>query len=203
MFEVYENKPYNFTATNLWKDGFINVQDAVSLVNILLENNPAPASAQLYHQRREVAAISSDNDATVFVANGKLIVNAAEPVSSFDIVVATGSEYNVNEALAYAGFTCSVKQTEDEVHLIGYSLNGATLPVGENVLGSLTGGVVTYSMLADTEAEEITTPFGSTPTGIHSATSGTQRLNEVYRIPLGAKHSILIDAKGKKHMVTE
>ena len=203
MFEVYENKPYNFTATNLWKDGFINVQDAVSLVNILLENNPAPASAQLYHQRREVAAISSDNDATVFVANGKLIVNAAEPVSSFDIVVATGSEYNVNEALASAGFTCRVKQTEDEVHLIGYSLNGATLPVGENVLGTLTGGVVIYSMLADTEAEEITTPFGSTPTGIHSATSGTQRLNEVYRIPLGAKRSILIDAKGKKHMVTE
>ena len=55
----------------------------------------------------------------------------------------------------------------------------------------------------DIVANEITTAFGATPTGIDSTTSDTQRLNEVYRIPLGTKHSIVIDANGKKYMVIE
>lgn len=203
MFEEYQNKPYNFTAANLWKDEVINVQDAVSLVNILLESNSASAPARAYNLQQRAASNPSGENATAFVADGKLIINSAEPVSSFDIVVATGSEYNINEALASAGFTCSVKRTENEVHLIGYSLNGAILPMGENILGTLNEGIVTYSMLADANAKEITTPFGNNPTGIHSATSDTQRLNEVYKIPLGAKRSIVIDANGKKYMVTE
>lgn len=203
MFEEYANKPYNFTAANLWKDEVINVQDAVSLVNILLEGNFASAPARAYNHVQRVASITSGEDATVFVANGKLVINAAVPVSSFDIVVATGSEFRMNEPLASAGFTCTVKHTGNEIHLVGYSLSGATLPVGENVLGTLNEGVICYSMLADTDANEITTAFGSTPTGINTTTSDTQRHNEVYRIPLGAKRSIVIDANGKKYMVTE
>ena len=203
MFEEYTNKPYNFTAANLWKDEVINVQDAVSLVNILLEGNSASAPARAYNHAQRVTSITSGDDVTVFVADGKLVINAAVPVSSFDIVVATGSKFSMNEPITSAGFTCTVKHTDNEVHLVGYSLSGATLPVGENVLGTLNEGVVTYSMLADAEANKITTTFGATPTGINSTTSDTQRLNEVYRIPLGAKRSIVIDANGKKYMVNE
>ena len=203
MFEEYTNKPYNFTAANLWKDEVINVQDAVSLVNILLEGNSASAPARAYNHAQRVTSITSGDDVTVFVADGKLVINAAVPVSSFDIVVSTGSKFSMNEPITSAGFTCTVKHTDNEVHLVGYSLSGATLPVGENVLGTLNEGVVTYSMLADAEANEITTAFGSTPTGINSTTSDTQQLNEVYCIPLGAKRSIVIDANGKKYMVNE
>lgn len=203
MFEEYTNKPYNFTAANLWKDEVINVQDAVSLVNILLEGNSASAPARAYNHAQRVTSITSGDDVTVFVADGKLVINAAVPVSSFDIVVSTGSKFSMNEPITSAGFTCTVKHTDNEVHLVGYSLSGATLPVGENVLGTLNEGVVTYSMLADAEANEITTAFGATPTGINSTTSDTQQLNEVYRIPLGAKRSIVIDANGKKYMVNE
>ena len=203
MFEEYTNKPYNFTAANLWKDEVINVQDAVSLVNILLEGNSASAPSRAYNHAQRVTSITSGDDVTVFVADGKLVINAAVPVSSFDIVVSTGSKFSMNEPITSAGFTCTVKNTNNEVHLVGYSLSGATLPAGENVLGTLNEGVVTYSMLADAEANEITTTFGATPTGINSTTSDTQRLNEVYRIPLGAKRSIVIDANGKKYMVNE
>ena len=203
MFEEYTNKPYNFTAANLWKDEVINVQDAVSLVNILLEGNSASAPARAYNHAQRVTSITSGDDVTVFVADGKLVINAAVPVSSFDIVVSTGSKFSMNEPITSAGFTCTVKHTDNEVHLVGYSLSGATLPVGENVLGTLNEGVVAYSMLADAEANEITTAFGATPTGINSTTSDTQQLNEVYCIPLGAKRSIVIDANGKKYMVNE
>lgn len=203
MFEEYTNKPYNFTAANLWKDEVINVQDAVSLVNILLKGNSASAPARAYNHVQRGASITSAEDATVFVANGRLVINAAVPVSSFDIVVATGCEFSMNEPLVSAGFTCTVRHTGNEIHLVGYSLSGATLPAGENILGTLNEGVVTYSMLADTEANEITTAFGATPTVINSTTSHPQQLNEVYRIPLGAKRSIVIDANGKKYMVIE
>lgn len=203
MFEEYENKPYNFTASNLWKDEVINVQDAVSLVNILLANNSAPVSARASYKECRLTAMSLDNDAIVFIADGKLIMNAAEPVSSFDIVVATDSEFKLDEALASAGFNCSVRNSGNETHIVGYSLSGATLPAGQNILGTLNDGVVIYSMLADTEANEVTTPFGSTTTGIYSVTSNTQRLIEVYRISLDAKRSIVIDANGKKYMITE
>lgn len=203
MFEEYTNKPYNFTAANLWKDEVINVQDAVSLVNILLKGNSASAPARAYNHVQRGASITSGEDATVFVANGRLVINAAVPVSSFDIIVATGCEFSMNEPLVSAGFTCTVRHTGNEIHLVGYSLSGATLPAGENILGTLNEGVVTYSMLADTEANEITTAFGATPTVINSTTSDPQQLNEVYRIPLGAKRSIVIDANGKKYMVIE
>ena len=179
------------------------MQDAVSLVNILLKGNSASAPARAYNHVQRGASITSGEDATVFVANGRLVINAAVPVSSFDIVVATGCEFSMNEPLVSAGFTCTVRHTGNEIHLVGYSLSGATLPAGENILGTLNEGVVTYSMLADTEAIEITTAFGATPTVINSTTSDPQQLNEVYRIPLGAKRSIVIDANGKKYMVTE
>lgn len=203
MFEEYENKPYNFTASNLWKDEVINVQDAVCLVNILLASNSAPASARSFYQEQRQAAMSLNADATVFVADGKLVMNVAEPVSSFDIVIVTSSEYKVNEALSSAGFTCSVRICGNETHLVGYSLSGATLPAGQNILGTLNDGVVIYSMLADPEANEVRTPFDITPTSVNFITSDNQRLHEVYKISMGAKRSIVIDANGKKYMVTE
>lgn len=203
MFEEYENKPYNFTASNLWKDEVINVQDAVSLVNILLASNSAPASARSFYQGQRQAAMSLNADATVFVADGKLVMNVAEPVSSFDIVIATSSEYKVNEALSSAGFTCSVRICGNETHLVGYSLSGATLPAGQIILGTLNDGVVIYSMLADPEANEVRTPFDRTPTSVIFISSDNQRLHEVYKISMGAKRSIVIDANGKKYMVTE
>ena len=42
MFEEYQNRPFNFTAANLWEDETINIQDAICGVNLLLEQSPAP-----------------------------------------------------------------------------------------------------------------------------------------------------------------
>lgn len=199
MFEEYNNKPYNFTASNLWKDGLINVQDAVTLVNRLLDSNVETTSAKNISHAQDVTN-SSD---VVYIADGQLILNVAEPVSAFDIIVANGSECQLSETLASAGFTCSVKQDGNQIHIVGYSLCGATISEGTNILGVTDASVITYSMLADSEANEIRTPYSATPTFIGSNVSNNRNTNEVYRIALDSKHSIVIDANGKKFLITE
>lgn len=201
MFDEYTNKPYNFTASNLWKDDVINVQDAVSLVNLLLDNNNA--SQPFLSKNHRVAEMSQEKEPMVYIANGSLIINAAEPVSAFDIVVATESDCKINENILSSGFTCSTRQEGGQLHIIGYSLSGTTLPIGENVLGTVDDGYVISSMLADSEANEICTAFSSAPTGIGNNVYSDKATNEVYRFNVGAKRTIVIDSNGKKYMRIE
>lgn len=201
MFEEYTNKPYNFTASNLWKDEVINVQDAVSMVNILLNNNNA--SKQLLSKNYRVADFPHEIEPTVFIADGNLVINASEPVSAFDILVATDTDCKINENILSSGFTCSTRQEGGKVHIVGYSLSGATLPIGENALGTMDDGYVILSMLADSEANEINTAFSPAPTGISDNVFSGETIDEAYRINIGAKHSIVIGSNGKKYMQIE
>lgn len=201
MFEEYTSKPYNFTASNLWKDEVINVQDAVSMVNILLNDNNE--SKQLLSKSYRVADVQQEKEPTVFVSNGNLIINAAEPVSSFDIVVATDTDCEINENITSSGFSCATKQIGNQIHIVGYSLSGATLPIGENVLGRVDDGYVISSMLSDSDANEISTAFSSAPTGINYNVFSDESINEVYRINIGAKRTIVIGSNGKKYMQIE
>lgn len=201
MFEEYTSKPYNFTASNLWKDEVINVQDAVSMVNILLNDNNE--SKQLLSKSYRVANVQQEKEPTVFVSNGNLIINAAEPVSSFDIVVATDTDCEINENITSSGFSCATKQIGNQIHIVGYSLSGATLPIGENVLGRVDDGYVISSMLSDSDANEISTAFSSAPTGINYNVFSDESINEVYRINIGAKRTIVIGSNGKKYMQIE
>ena len=132
-----------------------------------------------------------------------MLENAAEPVSAFDIVVATESDYKINENILSSGFTCSTRQEGGQLHIVGYSLSGTTLPIGENVLGTVDDGYVISSMLADSEANEICTAFSSAPTGIGNNVYSDKATNEVYRFNVGAKRTIVIDSNGKKYMQIE
>ncbi len=199
MFEDYTNKPYNFTASNLWKDEVINVQDAVCMVNRLLEEEPATARAM---GSRKAAGQSTDNVAALSVENGKLILHSPVPVSAFDIIVASGLECVASSELADLGFTCAIKQTGSQTHIVGYSLGGTTLPAGKNALCNMEDGVITYAMLADSEAEEITVSTSGTTTIVHTSKFNVQS-SELYRLSLGTKRAIVIDKTGKKTMVKD
>lgn len=199
MFEEYTNKPYNFTASNLWQDDVINVQDAVCMVNLLLEDEPAAARAMA---PSKVAEQNTDDAASLFVENGKLVLHSSVPVSAFDIIVASAQECVVSSALADIGFTCTIKQTGSRVHIVGYSLCGNTLPAGQNTLCRLEDGVISYAMLADSEAEEITVVTSGTTTIAHNSKINAQ-FSESYHLSLGAKRAIAIEKTGKKTMVKD
>ena len=201
MFEEYTNKPYNFTASNLWKDDVINVQDAVCFVNMLLDANAAPAR-QLNAGRR-VAAQELEASASIFIENGYLTISSAIPISAFDIMVSTSHQAEVVSALNDLGFTCTFKQSGNSLHLVGYSLNGAEIPAGETAICELNSGTISYAMLADCDANEISVILnGGMTTGVQPSTFNPSS-QEVYRIPVGAKRAIIIDTTGRKTMIKD
>lgn len=196
IFEEYATKPFNFTAANLWSDDIINVQDAVSMVNLLLES--ASSSARMQNRAKRASEVLSEATASVFIENGKLMVSSAVPVASFDIVVSSDQEWTMAEELSQIGFTCMTRRNGNQIHLIGYSLNGTTLPVGQTVIGETGNSTVSYAMLADEDAQEIPSTINSSITGIQSIIFDSDRKS--YRLSIGADRAIMIDANGKKTM---
>ena len=198
MFEEYTNKPYNFTASNLWKDEVINVQDAVCLVNMLLDTDVSSAR-RIYTTRRN-AKPSSESPAAINIENGFLKIISSVPVSAFDITISTDQKAEILSTLNDMGFTCTSRQNGNIVHLIGYSVSGAEIPKGETTLCKLNSGVITHVMLADKKACEIHASKNSTATGLQSSKQNSSS-PEVYRIPLGIKRAIIIDKTGRKTLI--
>jgi hypothetical protein len=140
-------------------------------------------------------------DATLTVSDGDLVLNTTRPVAAFDIVVDGATSMKVANQLKQQGFTTEVRKQGNAVHLIGYSLSGGTLPIGETVLGTVQkAATVSRAMLSDSKAKEIVVGFSGTPTSItQPAASDTQQpASEVYRLPVSSKKAIVFDSKGKK-----
>ena len=203
MFEEYTNKPYNFTASNLWKDNVINVQDAVCMVNRLLDAELNPS--QNINNVRKQERTSDTSDTIVFMENGQLVINSNRPIASFDIIIATSTNEKciVLDAISNTGFTCAIKRNGNQLHLVGYSLSGVVLPPGKTAICNISNGTVLYALLADKEAQEITTMMDDDSTKIQSLSLNAQSKRIVYRIPLGAKRAIIIDAAGNKTMIKD
>lgn len=201
MFEEYLDKPYNYTASNLVKDDIINVQDAVCLVNKLLDSSTS-LSAKLYSSPNRAEAFSMESNATVLIDGGLLKIKSDIPVSAFDIIVSTMDDVKQLSSLNDMGFTCAYRQDGNLLHLIGYSLSGSVLPIGETTICELENGVVTYTMLSDAYANEIKTEINSTPTNIQSHYNNDKQ-SEVYRMPIGARRAISFDKKGRKTIIKD
>lgn len=171
MFEEYHNKPFNFTAANLWKDESINVQDAVCLVNKIIETQPTTyVSAQ---RNKVMSRDGSDNyEAAVIIENGELKLQTTVPVASFDITINNCSSIALESLKNSYGLDFKVKQSGSNVRVIAYSLSGLTIPVGILSLGKVDGedGTISHVMLSDSEANEIK---ATTSKGMLSGISAT------------------------------
>ena len=163
IFDNYREQPFSFTASDLdiAHDQIINVLDVVGMVNLLMEMTPA-ANAMAFNgfKVRQRAADGNVSFNSIIVHDGKLILEANTPVAAFDIVidgVTTSHVSSLKTLLANIGMTCMIQQQGERVHVIGYSLAGATLPIGQTVLCSLerSDAKVVYAKLSDINANEI------------------------------------------------
>lgn len=143
-FDDYSGRPFNFTAANTFADETINVQDVVRTVDILLANQQ-PAATEA---RRAPAAATTAGDrpqARIFVHDGLVVLQSPVPIAA----MAVRAEGNVSWALPGHG----MEQAVDGSNLVGYSLNGTTLPQGTTVIGTYTGKVdVRSATLSDERA---------------------------------------------------
>lgn len=199
IFNWSTYSPFNFTAANLWEDEIINVQDVVKEVSLVMsqdveDEEPSAGS------RRTAAEAEGQAEANVYCHNGQLLLNATKPVAAFDIVVNGTAAVTVAKSLERMGFDCVVKSFGQKTRIVGYSLSGATLPVGENVIGSLRQNSVTVSrtLLSDKEAKEIPASLNAIPTDIAAPVSSGDNADKSYRLTLGRNRAIVIDGNGHK-----
>ena len=169
VFKDYGNRTFNHTAADMWVDALINVQDVVKMVGLLLDMNDSDV-AKAYAMRR-IPSAETSGEADIHVDGDKLVINSAKPVAAFDIVVDGCKAAELTKDLAEKGVACSIRIVGDACHLVGYSLTGATLPVGQIELCTLKGEapVIRKAMLADKNAEEIAVRLELAPTVIAQA----------------------------------
>ena len=146
---------FNYTAANLWEDERVNVQDAVCLVNILLESTPPAATLNVSNTSR--MAESGIHRAMLTVADGQLVLSSSTPVSAFDIIVEGVRPEDVTSLIEPLGFMVSKRQHGNGTHIVGYSPAGGLLPIGETAICSFAKPKpqVTHAILADDRAKAI------------------------------------------------
>ena len=155
-FEAYIDRPFNFTAANLWTDDVINVQDVVKMADLLLNvgGNLAPS-----HPRTPAPSHPSESSggASLSVSNGRLWIETDTPVAAFEVTLSSNSAVSVSNSLEEMGFTCLTRTHGDITRLVGYSMNNATIPVGTTAIAHLpqADAHVLHAVLADSQADEI------------------------------------------------
>jgi len=208
IFNEYKNRPFNFTAANLWTDDMINIQDAICCVNLLLEENSASAQAKTRAKAiRTNEVINAES--SLCVVNEKLILNSVTPVAAFDIILYGASAIEMNSKLKELGFMVNQKQNDGYIHFIGYSLNGSTIPIGEFEIATVKAdGCRIEAMISDRDANEIKCSQSQT-TAIKTVTVNSLSGYDIYTLS-GKKispqnvtqgHIYIISSNGHFHKV--
>jgi hypothetical protein len=167
-FEDYREKPYNFTAANLWADDIINVQDVVKMVDLLMASNnnqDAPDNASSARSRK---TISYSEEASIYMEGSKLWLYTERPVAALDITIKGASAAPIATTLQEMGFTCSANEQNGMSRVIAYSLTGVTIPATTTLLGDLSkkGTRVVQAVLADIRADNISVALKGVTTGV-------------------------------------
>jgi hypothetical protein len=180
IMEKYHTRPYNFTAANLWKDELINVQDIICLVNQLMsaeQEQPQSANA-----RKNAPSDELSGDASVYVQDGKIMLNSIYPVAAFDLLLNGTNSLSVANDLERMGMTFVTRKQADGLHVLAYSMNGACIPSGTTAIGTVDSNAATISnaMLSDSEANAIMVSFSGTDTGIGNVNSSANGRQTIY-----------------------
>lgn len=158
MFGQYSSsKLYNYTASNLWQDETINVQDVVLEVETLLEQttNYQHNIKRYGRARTYVEDAPETTDAYLYWRGNELILNTMSGVAAADIFLTGDASFAWD--LQQMGFTVAEKKGVNCTHAIIYSLLGAVIPVGETIIARSTGGnaATESALLSDCHASPI------------------------------------------------
>lgn len=190
----------NMTASDINNDSLLNVLDVVLLVNTLMaQQPPAVVPAAFPVPLAPAAWLSCDG--------GHLVINATQPIAAFDVIISGTHDITLTDELQNIGFTYSIQQQNNNLHIIAWSLNGATLPPGQTVIGKLHNSAlsgfaaetprIAGAVLVDSEARRLSVAIGTT-TGIRDLQAEEEQAD--YELRMGHRHSITIWRDGRKVM---
>ena len=150
---TYPTYRYNFTAGDLNADNAINVLDVVREVDLLLSMNE-PTTAGANARRAKAVESSEESEASLYVKNERVILNAGRPVAAIDMTMSAADAERINW-MANTGMTVSKKKlADDRVHIIIYSTTGKTLPSGVTTLATNAAqGYIDAATMVDAKAQ--------------------------------------------------
>lgn len=125
---------FNFTAADIQADNWVNVQDVVSLVNILLDQQIDINSASRMRTR---AAEAEDADAQLYWRGNQLIMRADCDIAALDIAIENVKD--IKWRLNDVDYDFSISKQKDYIRVIHYSMAGKVIKAGELVIAEVSG----------------------------------------------------------------
>lgn len=171
MFYKWNGRLFNYAAVNLYPDESINIQDAIRLIDVLI-NEP-------WYDKPDIVLYAplksrpSEAPARLFVDGDMLKLSTTTPVAALDIVLSDCDVISDVGDITSAGLSYNTRLAETSLRLIAYSFNGGTLPVGETILCRLEGDNphVLRAKLSDAEANEVSVDISHKTTGIQGSSA--------------------------------
>lgn len=169
---------FNLTAANLTYynnveyDDYINVQDVVLMVTLLLNKEmvmAVPLSSPYTDEGEEPAK------ASLAWQQNQLILSTTEPVASFELLLTGTTAEDLNWLLP-EGFTVQTKEKDGVTRILVYSLSGAEIPVGESVLATTNlnkNARLVSALLADSRARKISAQLNGNITAVETLNDET------------------------------
>lgn len=172
MFNRWNGKLYNYAAANLYPDAIINIQDAIRLVDVIInepwDDGPDGPDIPIHFNVVSRRSASADAQARLYVDDNMLKLSTSFPIAAMDIVLSDCSDISDTGGMTTSGLSFNTKRTDSSLRLIAYSFNDGTLPVGETTLCHISSDNprILCAKLSDAEANEVTVAISDISTGI-------------------------------------
>lgn len=172
MFNRWNGRLFNYAAANLYPDEIINIQDAIRLVDVIInepwDDGPDGPDIPIHFNVISSRSASADAQARLFVDGNMLKLSTTVPITAMDIVLSDCSDVSDTGGMTTSGLSFNTKRTDSSLRLIAYSFNDGMLPVGETTLCHISSDNprILCAKLSDAEANEVTVAINDISTGI-------------------------------------
>ena len=165
------NDLFNFAAADIQNDNWVNVQDVISLINILIERDfTINLRAETRSEDFETTTEEDLYNAHLFCDNKRLVLNTEKDVAAMEIVVKASTDFKW--LFDDTKFSYRIKDKNGYFRIIVYSLDGNCIKPGEIILASaLSSGMdIISAELVDIDAHHIPLAIGHTTSIEHQPT---------------------------------
>ena len=144
---------FNRSASNVYDDDIINVQDVVVMVNMLLNSRSVKRDG---YNKVASSYMPTDHPNLLYKADGNIILSLESEVAALDIELSGVKAEDVKFALPSSAFDVISTNTESGCRIIIISFTGETLQRGTTLLMSVgSDAFIVRAMAADIDAKAV------------------------------------------------
>jgi Leucine-rich repeat (LRR) protein len=175
----YNGELFNFADADCNSDNVINVSDVVGNVERILAYTPADAK-----RARRIYKVQENTTNVISMESTDLMLHNTDAVAAMQLTIVNASQHDISVSSDLRNrFTVMMRQIDDGVRIVIYSVDGHTLQSGNHTLlcELPAGAIVTDVCLSDADAHHLGfTIDGAEATSIDQLTLNGNRDIQVY-----------------------